>query len=253
MKRLSTTAAVALMALSATAASQPQVKHLLTDTNGTKVLSSQLAPRQEASCKAQFETLKAKQTLRADAQQPRRAAAATGNTDLIQAPEGLETSEFVVTAMSYAAMANITYKAQVGIDGNEMYIKGLFEQLPEAWVKGTIEGDQVTFAPDQYMGKVSIVDQFDGTDLGEWDAWMEYTVDFDSYCAATLTYDAELGVISDEQGGHEFAVTLKSMLDKRILTVDVKIPAGKKDINDLSKEEFEKCIKDAQNSFGIIV
>lgn len=189
------------MALSATAASQPQVKHLLTDTNGTKVLSSQLAPRQEASCKAQFETLKAKQTLRADAQQPRRAAAATGNTDLIQAPEGLETSEFVVTAMSYAAMANITYKAQVGIDGNEMYIKGLFEQLPEAWVKGTIEGDQVTFAPDQYMGKVSIVDQFDGTDLGEWDAWMEYTVDFDSYCAATLTYNAEQGVISDEQGG----------------------------------------------------
>lgn len=60
-------------------------------------------------------------------------------------------------------------------------------------------------------------------------------------------------MFDNDQAGHEFAVTLKSMLDKRILTVDVKIPAGKKDINDLSKEEFEKCIKDAQNSFGIIV
>lgn len=40
----------------------------------------------------------------------------------------------------------------VAIDNNEFYIGGLFTDIPNAAIKGTIEGDKVTFARNQYMG-----------------------------------------------------------------------------------------------------
>lgn len=40
----------------------------------------------------------------------------------------------------------------VGIDGNDMYIGGLSESMPDGWIKGTISGDKVTFENDQYIG-----------------------------------------------------------------------------------------------------
>lgn len=201
MKQLIFSAAVALMALTASAMDRPLVQHQLTNVDATRGLSRQVLPQQMSDVQAQFETLKAKQTRLSNGTQPRRVAAATGNTDLVEVPAGLQTSDYVVSAMSYAAYADIFYTAHVGIDGNDMYIQGLFEQMPEAWVKGTIEGNQVTFAPDQYLGKVNIIDQFDGSNLGDFDCWLEYTVDFDSYCAATLTWDVENGTLSDEMNG----------------------------------------------------
>ena len=48
--------------------------------------------------------------------------------------------------------------------------------------------------------------------------------------------------------GRTFTETLKSKLDKRILIVEVQLPAGKKDLNDLNKEELDKIIKNASNS-----
>ena len=48
--------------------------------------------------------------------------------------------------------------------------------------------------------------------------------------------------------GRTFTETLKNKLDKRILIVEVQLPAGKKDLNELSKEELDKIIKKASNS-----
>lgn len=53
----------------------------------------------------------------------------------------------------------------------------------------------------------------------------------------------------NDAAGERFTRMLKTKLDNRIITVDVKLPKGKKDINDLTKEEFETCIKNASNSF----
>jgi hypothetical protein len=41
----------------------------------------------------------------------------------------------------------------VGQDGNDVYMQGMSKYLPDAWVKGTKNGSQVTFAVRQYMGK----------------------------------------------------------------------------------------------------
>lgn len=40
----------------------------------------------------------------------------------------------------------------VGIDGNDFWMKGFSTYLPDAWVKGTIDGDKVTFTSGQYLG-----------------------------------------------------------------------------------------------------
>ena len=40
----------------------------------------------------------------------------------------------------------------VAFAGNNIYIQGLSAYVPEAWIKGTINGDKATFATRQYMG-----------------------------------------------------------------------------------------------------
>ncbi len=42
---------------------------------------------------------------------------------------------------------------KVAVDGNDVYIQGFSSYLPEAWVKGTKDGNTVTFPKMQYMGE----------------------------------------------------------------------------------------------------
>jgi len=48
----------------------------------------------------------------------------------------------------------------VVIEGNSMYIQGLCHAIPNAWVMGTISGSTVTFAKNQYYGKVNGADHY---------------------------------------------------------------------------------------------
>ena len=66
---------------------------------------------------------------------------------LTEAPDGLETEQYSLTADGYDGSL-----VQVGFQGNDVYVQGLDANLPETWVKGTISGDEVTFASGQYIG-----------------------------------------------------------------------------------------------------
>jgi DNA primase len=52
----------------------------------------------------------------------------------------------------------------------------------------------------------------------------------------------------NDEAGQKFTRALKRNLDKRIILIELKLPNGKKDINDLSKEELDKIIREASNS-----
>ena len=65
----------------------------------------------------------------------------------VVAPEGLETSSYALSAEGYEGSI-----AEVGFSGNDIYVKGLYKDLPDAWVKGTIDGDKVYFKSGQYFG-----------------------------------------------------------------------------------------------------
>ncbi len=53
----------------------------------------------------------------------------------------------------------------VAIDGNDIYIAGLCAYLPDAWVKGTINGNTVKFPTGQYYGSITTSDTGDELDL----------------------------------------------------------------------------------------
>lgn len=80
----------------------------------------------------------------------------------VVAPEGLETKEMPFTGKKYNSsskeLEDVEGHVNVGIDGENVYIQGLFEEVPEGWMKGTlttIEGAQyVLFEKNQYVGNL---------------------------------------------------------------------------------------------------
>ena len=52
----------------------------------------------------------------------------------------------------------------------------------------------------------------------------------------------------NDAAGRSFLETLKRKLTKRIIVIETKFPANKKDVNDLSKEELQEIIKNARNA-----
>jgi len=78
---------------------------------------------------------------------------------LVTPPTGLETQAYTFKGDEYGA-SNVSYTVQVGRSGNDLYIQGLFGDMPEAWVKGAIAGDSVVFESGQYLGKVNTTEHY---------------------------------------------------------------------------------------------
>ena len=66
---------------------------------------------------------------------------------VITFPEGVVATEYVMT---YEDGSKPVF---VAVDGNDVYFQGMSEYCPEACVKGTKDGNTVTFAAMQYMGE----------------------------------------------------------------------------------------------------
>ena len=52
----------------------------------------------------------------------------------------------------------------------------------------------------------------------------------------------------NDAAGRSFLETLKRKLTKRIIIIETKFPAGRKDLNDLTKEELIKVVQEARNA-----
>lgn len=81
---------------------------------------------------------------------------------LVEAPEGLTTEEYQLAASSIqlltdgsiAGMEQVSRSIMIGFQGSDVYVKGLSDMFPESWVKGTLNDGIVTFAANQYLGKL---------------------------------------------------------------------------------------------------
>lgn len=62
-------------------------------------------------------------------------------------PEAVVSEKWAMTTADGAG-----YFVDVAVDGSDLYIGGLSESMPDAWFKGTIDGDKVSFDAGQYMG-----------------------------------------------------------------------------------------------------
>ena len=79
--------------------------------------------------------------------------------ELIQLPEGVEPEPYTMSATMYYAgdddweLESIYETVMVAFDGQDVYVQGLSFWFPEAWAKGTIDGDKVVFESNQFMGE----------------------------------------------------------------------------------------------------
>ncbi|MBP5501045.1 MAG: hypothetical protein J6Y05_10130 [Bacteroidales bacterium] len=122
--------------------------------------------------------------------------------ELVQLPEGAEPVQFLYTSYDEDLNEVVELK-MVYVDGNDVYMSGLATDLDaDAWVKGTKDGNTVTFPSGQYVGEVDFYGIFSFemyfvglTSTGERDeyGYLLYNI-ADSY---TLTYDPEKNVYTN--------------------------------------------------------
>lgn len=112
--------------------------------------------------------------------------------ELVTVPENLSTETMKLSATSYVYERDVTYNVTMGIDGDDMYIKGIFTDAPDAWIKGKIEGNKVTFPKLQYVGKIG------GTTNSYYmlATPMDNTTEMSDF---VLTYDPETKTYSSDQ------------------------------------------------------
>ncbi len=71
----------------------------------------------------------------------------TMDVEKVTVPTDLKIAETIVTNKSTEP-----HYANIGFNGNDVYVQGLFSAMPKAWMKGTRNGDAITFASSQYLG-----------------------------------------------------------------------------------------------------
>ena len=82
------------------------------------------------------------------------------NLELVTLPEGARAEEmpyeavFYSNASSSAVPVQVTKTVNVALVGDEVYIQGMSNEFPEAWLKGTVSGDNVVI-PVTYMGDLN--------------------------------------------------------------------------------------------------
>lgn len=72
--------------------------------------------------------------------------------EVVALPEGAEVYEYNMVYLKPLTGQEGSKPINVAVVGNEVYFQGMSQYLSEAWVKGTKNGNQVTFAAKQYMG-----------------------------------------------------------------------------------------------------
>lgn len=104
--------------------------------------------------------------------------------EVVVVPEGLKTEVYSFTGTNYFDKTPVAWSANVGFDGDDVYVQGLSENVPEAWVKGTLADGVVTFATGQYLG-------------GEDELWFVGVKLSNASCVDyPMTFDAETGIFT---------------------------------------------------------
>lgn len=105
-----------------------------------------------------------------------------GEYTLITPPAGIEHVTYTLTGTDYThkTPANLNYDVTVARNGVDIYIKGLYADMPTAWIHGTTNGSTLSFGSSQYLGKW----------YGQFDTWMLCSNNASTSCEITFTYDA---------------------------------------------------------------
>ena len=81
---------------------------------------------------------------------------------LLTPPADLETTELLATTGSYDGYGWVAYESTVrlGFNGDDVWLQGLSNLLPKGWLKGTRQGDRLTFPAGQLLGSYFNVQRY---------------------------------------------------------------------------------------------
>lgn len=110
------------------------------------------------------------------------------NGQEVTPPDGIEQHTYTLTAQSmfWGEAEDYSADVQVAFDGTDVYIQGLSNWLPDAWVKGQLKdnGSTIMF-PSAYLGSKLVYGEIE----------MEFT-----FNGATFQYDADAGTLTSAEG-----------------------------------------------------
>lgn len=72
---------------------------------------------------------------------------------LVAPPTSLSTETYRFSGRSYIYDRRQSYDVTIGYDGDDIYIKGIFKDVPDAWIKGSKKGNTYIFPHGQLLGK----------------------------------------------------------------------------------------------------
>ena len=138
----------------------------------------------------------------------------------VELPDGLEPESYMMLYAEKAGeAATNAVPVNVAVDGDDVYFQGISYYIPEAWVKGKMVGNTVTFPEMQYLGEYSSYASY---------AFYNGDAVF-TYDAAADTYSAEgeiFGVLGDRYyDGHYFNPVLKKVVERAVMPADPAITA----------------------------
>ncbi len=125
----------------------------------------------------------------------------TAQTELVELPSGVTPEDWYAEGTNqYPSGSSTPTAAKVAFDGNDVYVSGIFTSLPNAWIKGTLEGNKVTFVTGQLLGQL--------TDGSSGTAYDIYAVGTDGSAILnnfTMTYDATEKKLTLDEGSEILA------------------------------------------------
>lgn len=126
---------------------------------------------------------------------------------VVETPAGMAVEDW---SMTYDGNSRLV---KMGFSGSDVYIGGLWPSMPDAWVKGTVEGGKAVFAGGQYLGPDTTYEchaYFMTAEPGMvWsEDWGEYVEGLVMTDRIELTYDAEARTMTaDAQDGSSMVIS----------------------------------------------
>lgn len=137
--------------------------------------------------------------------------------EVVVLPDGLEILPYVMKYIE-GESKDASTPIYVAVDGNDVYFQGMSIRCPEAWVKGTKDGNLVTFPAMQYMGEYGNI----GSSYFFYNGETVFTYD-----PETATYTAEgqiYGVLADQYYDGDYTnPVLMPVVEKAAMPADPKV------------------------------
>lgn len=117
-----------------------------------------------------------------------------------------------------------THLVYAAIDGSDIYVKGVYDAMPEAVIKGTFDGQKAVFPSDQFMGEHLSSEHWSYFIAANYilypaeDEWSDDEYDLTALEALELTYDADAKTLTAEEGQ---AAVFSTIPGDKIYYIDV--------------------------------